>query len=57
MANGCSTAASYLHPVAKRKNLTILTRSHATKIRFDGKRATGIYYRRNGKNQSSRGGP
>lgn len=45
----CSAAAGYLHPVMQRPNLTVLTRSHATKIRFEGKRATGVYYFRNGK--------
>ena len=41
----CSAAAAYLHPNAGRPNLTILTKAHATKIEFEGKRATGVRYR------------
>lgn len=42
----CSAAAAYLHPVmAQRPNLTVLTGAHATKILFEGKRATGVAYR------------
>lgn len=42
----CSAAAAYLHPVMERKNLTVITKAHATKVRFDGKRATGVFYRK-----------
>lgn len=45
----CSAAAAYLHPVMKRKNLTVLTRAHATRIVFEGKRAVGVAYRRKGR--------
>ncbi|WP_319825414.1 GMC family oxidoreductase [Thalassovita sp.] len=42
----CSAAAAYLFPVMdKRPNLTIITKAHATKILFEGKRATGVEYR------------
>jgi choline dehydrogenase-like flavoprotein len=41
----CSSAAAYLHPNAGRANLTIVTRAHATKIEFEGKRARGVRYR------------
>ncbi|TDE39756.1 GMC family oxidoreductase [Antarcticimicrobium sediminis] len=41
----CSAAAGYLHPVMDRPNLTVITRAHATRILFEGKRATGILYR------------
>ena len=41
----CSAAAAYLHPGAGRANLTIVTKAHATKIEFEGKRATGVRYR------------
>ena len=41
----CSAAAAYLHPHSARPNLTILTRAHATRIVFDGKRATSVRYR------------
>jgi len=41
----CSAAAAYLFPVMGRKNLTVITHAHATKINFDGKRAVGVSYR------------
>ena len=44
----CSTAAAFLHPVMERKNLTVLTGAHATRIEFEGKRAKGVRYRRKG---------
>ena len=37
-----SSARAYLHPVMKRKNLTVKTRAMVTKVLFDGKRATGV---------------
>lgn len=43
----CSAAAAYLHPVLNtRKNLTVLTGAHATRILTEGKRATGVLYRK-----------
>lgn len=43
----CSAAAAYLHPhMGVRPNLTVLTGAHATGIVFDGKRATGLRYRK-----------
>ncbi|APG48746.1 GMC family oxidoreductase [Phaeobacter porticola] len=42
----CSAAAAYLHPVMDRPNLTVITRAHASRILFDGKRAIGVCYRR-----------
>jgi len=44
----CSAAAAYLHPIARRPNLAIVTKAHATKIEFDGKRATSVRYRMRG---------
>jgi len=41
----CSAAAAYLHPVMHRPNLTVITHAHATRILFDGKRATSVAYR------------
>ncbi|TDK43731.1 GMC family oxidoreductase [Antarcticimicrobium luteum] len=41
----CSAAAAYLHPVMDRPNLTVITRAHATKVLFEGKRGTGVAYR------------
>ena len=42
----CSVAAAYLHPVMHRNNLTVLTRSQATRIVFEGKRAVAVEYRK-----------
>lgn len=42
----CSAAAAYLHPVMERPNLRVVTRAHATGILFEGRRATGVRYRR-----------
>jgi choline dehydrogenase len=44
----CSTAQAYLRPAMRRRNLSVRTRSRATRILFDGRRATGISYRRGG---------
>lgn len=44
----CSTAAAYLRPVMHRDNLTVATGALAQRIVLDGKRATGVVYRRNG---------
>lgn len=43
-----SAARAYLRPALTRKNLRVETRALAQKILFDGKRATGIRYRRHG---------
>ena len=42
----CSAAAAYLHPALTRSNLTVLTRTRAEKITFEGKRATGVIIKR-----------
>ena len=44
-----SAARAYLHPVMNRPNLKVITRAHTTRILFDGKRATGVEYRKRGK--------
>jgi choline dehydrogenase len=44
----CSTARAYLRPAMRRRNLSVRTQARATRIRFDGQRATGIDYRRGG---------
>lgn len=43
-----STANEYLRPALRRGGVELRTKAHATRILFDGKRATGIEYRRNG---------
>ena len=45
-----STAQAYLRPAMKtRRNLSVLTRAHTTRILLDGKRATGVEYLHHGK--------
>jgi choline dehydrogenase len=39
-----STANAFLRPALKRKTLALRTQAHATRILFEGKRATGIAY-------------
>ncbi len=43
-----SSARAFLWPAYKRANLAVATGAHATRILFDGDRATGVEYRRNG---------
>ncbi len=47
-----SAARAYLHPVKHRKNLRVETLAMVTKVRFEGKRAVGVDYRRRGRNRS-----
>ncbi len=47
-----STASAYLRPVLKRPNLKVLTGTLATKILFDGRRASGIAITRRGQTQT-----
>ncbi len=47
----CSAAAGYLHPVMDRPNLTVITGAHATKIALEGRRATGVHYRKGKRDQ------
>jgi choline dehydrogenase len=41
-----SSARAYLHPVMKRKNLTVKTRSFVRKVVFEGKTAVGVEVQR-----------
>ena len=43
-----SAARAFLRPVLRAKNLDVRTGAHATKVLFDGKRATGIRYHQGG---------
>ncbi|MEZ5843146.1 MAG: GMC family oxidoreductase N-terminal domain-containing protein [Hyphomicrobiaceae bacterium] len=43
-----STARAWLDPARRRPNLAIETGAHATRIRFDGRRATGVAFRMDG---------
>lgn len=41
-----NAARAYIHPVKKRKNLTVITQAMATKILFDNGRAIGVEYKK-----------
>jgi choline dehydrogenase-like flavoprotein len=43
-----SAAKAFLHPVEKRPNLTVMTRTAVEKILFEGDKATGVQARHNG---------
>ena len=51
-----SAARAFLRPALKRKNVTLLTGAQATRILFDGRRATGIEFARNGQRHRLRAG-
>jgi choline dehydrogenase len=44
----CSTANAYLKPALNRPNLKVLTHAMATRVIFDGRRATGLEYSHGG---------
>jgi choline dehydrogenase len=50
----CSTAVGYLHPAMKRPNLQVVTHAHTQKVLFDGTRATGVAFRRDGRDNVAR---
>ncbi len=56
MRNGrrCSTAVGYLRPAKNRANLRIETGALATRLTFEGMRATGVEYRQGGVNHITR---
>jgi choline dehydrogenase len=45
----CSAAVAYLHPVKDRKNLTVRSGALASRIEFEGRRATGVRYMQSGR--------
>jgi choline dehydrogenase len=51
-----SAATAYLWPARRRRNLRISTDSAVTRILFDGRRATGVEYRRRGARQTASAG-
>ncbi len=44
----CSAARAYLKPAMTRPNLEVITHALATRVLFDGRRATGVEYTRGG---------
>jgi 4-pyridoxate dehydrogenase len=48
-----SAASAYLRPAMTRSNLTVVTEALATRILFDGHRATGIEYRQGGETRQA----
>jgi len=50
----CSTATAYLKPARARHNLGVETGAHATRIVFDGRKASGVVYRREGRDVTAR---
>ena len=51
-----STARAFLRPAMKRANVTVLTRAHATRVIFEGRRAVGVEYRHKGALMQARAG-
>jgi choline dehydrogenase-like flavoprotein len=49
-----SVADAYLRPALGRRNLTVATRAHATRVLFDGRRAVGVEYLANGRRETAR---
>ena len=50
----CSTAVAYLRPAQKRGNITLVTGAQATRILFEGTRAVGVEYVRDGQKLEAR---
>src|SRR5207248_2674066 len=50
----CSTAVAYLRPAMQRANLQVITEALTEKILFDGRRATGVLFRRGGEMVTAR---
>jgi choline dehydrogenase len=48
-----SAKKAYLDPARSRRNLKVVTSAHATKILFDGQKATGVRYQRHGRTTSA----
>jgi choline dehydrogenase-like flavoprotein len=52
----CSAADNYLKAAKSRPNLTVLTDAHARGITFEGSRATGVTFLRNGRQEHAPAG-
>lgn len=49
-----SSGRQFLRPALKRRNLTVRTRSLATRLIFEGRRVVGVEYERNGRRETVR---
>ena len=47
-SGGWSAATAFLKPILKRPNLHLATGAHVERILFEGRRATGLLYSRQG---------
>lgn len=52
----CSSARAYIGPARSRANLAVITGARATRILFEGRRATGVAYRGHGGDAEVRAG-
>jgi choline dehydrogenase len=52
----CSTSVGYLRPARHRSNLTVLTDAHVLAVTFEGRRASGVRWRRHGAESTVRAG-
>jgi choline dehydrogenase len=50
----CSAAVAYLRPALQRPNLTVVTDARVTRLLLDGRRATGVRYRHDGRETEAR---
>lgn len=48
------TAVAHLKPARSRRNLTVHTGAHATRVLFEGTRATGVEFEQNGRTRTCR---
>ncbi len=50
-----SASRAYLHPVKKRRNLTVETGTLISRVLFEGNKAVGVEYQRRGRTRTARG--
>lgn len=55
-ARRMSASRAFLRPAIRRRNLTVVTGAHATRVLFEGRRATGVEYRHRHRIRSARAG-
>jgi choline dehydrogenase len=48
-----SASRAYLHPVKARRNLSIVTQAAVQRVTFEGRRAIGVSFRKNGRDQTA----